>query len=272
MTSRPSRTCTVLSNESMGGGNFCLRLEISGEWARSSPGQFVMLSPVAPSQFCFSDPLLPRPMAIYRTDATSSGSGIVIDVAYKVVGRGTALMRAALPGSLMTVVGPLGQGFTKPGDGIGAVLIGGGTGIASLYEHARILSEHCRTVVLLGANTAEMILGRVDFEGLSLELHVATEDGSLGSHGLVTDLLPSTLEEMPCSHVYACGPTSMMREVAAIAARRRIPCDVSIENNMACGIGVCLGCAIPLGEGKGFALVCKDGPVFDCRTLGWEDC
>lgn len=266
----PSHVCTVLSNEPMGGGNFCLRLEISGEWRSSSPGQFVMLSPVAPSRLPSTDPLLPRPMAIYRREQNLSGSGVIVDVAYKVIGRGTALMRSALPGSSMTMVGPLGRGFSMPADQRGAVLVGGGTGIASLYEQARALSGQCPTIVLLGAQTAETILGRADFESLSVNLRVATEDGSLGSRGLVTELLPSALDEMPRAHVYACGPTPMMRAVTAITVPREIPCDVSIENNMACGIGVCLGCAIPLKAGAGFALVCTDGPVFSSGLLAWD--
>jgi dihydroorotate dehydrogenase electron transfer subunit len=101
-----------------------------------------------------------------------------------------------------------------------------------------------------------------------VDLRIATEDGSTGQRGLVTELLPGALEAAGPVRVYACGPTAMMRRAAEITRERAVPCVVSLENRMACGFGICLGCAVPRAEG-GFALVCRDGPVFAAEALAW---
>jgi dihydroorotate dehydrogenase electron transfer subunit len=122
--------------------------------------------------------------------------------------------------------------------------------------------------VLLGARSAADLMGRDDFEALGVPLRIATEDGSVGVRGLVTQLLEEALEEEPGARVYACGPTPMMRRAAEIAAARQARCLVSLENTMACGFGVCLGCAAPRAQG-GFALVCREGPVFEAADVDW---
>jgi dihydroorotate dehydrogenase electron transfer subunit len=154
------------------------------------------------------------------------------------------------------------------------VLVAGGTGIASVYElAARRLrdtgSGAPEPLVLLGARSADDLMGEADFSALGAPLRIATEDGSRGTRGLVTDLLEAALADGVPSSVYACGPTAMMRRAAEIAARRGRACAVSLENPMACGFGVCLGCAAPLRSG-GFALVCRDGPVLDAADVAWE--
>jgi dihydroorotate dehydrogenase electron transfer subunit len=112
-------------------------------------------------------------------------------------------------------------------------------------------------------------MGRDDFAALGVALRVATEDGSAGEKGLVTALLERALAEPGAARVYACGPTPMMRAAASIAAARATPCVVSLENVMACGFGVCLGCAAPLAGG-GYALVCREGPMFAAADIRWE--
>jgi dihydroorotate dehydrogenase electron transfer subunit len=150
-----------------------------------------------------------------------------------------------------------------------AVIVAGGTGIASVYELAVRLAADGDVVVLLGARSAEDLMAEADFAELNVELRVATEDGSAGTRGLVTRLLEPALEGGKPARVYACGPTAMMRAVASLAAGRGRPCVVSLENPMACGFGVCLGCAAPR-VGGGFSLVCRDGPTFDAATVDWE--
>jgi dihydroorotate dehydrogenase electron transfer subunit len=167
------------------------------------------------------------------------------------------------------MVGPLGQGFPDPEPGSRAVLVGGGTGIASLYEFAARLASGRSVRVLLGARSAEDVMGLRDFRALGVALAVATEDGSLGTRGVVTELLERALDEGGPATVYACGPTAMMRRAATLAAQSSRPCFVSLENPMACGFGVCLGCAVPRSEG-GFGLVCRDGPVFKASEIAWE--
>jgi dihydroorotate dehydrogenase electron transfer subunit len=123
--------------------------------------------------------------------------------------------------------------------------------------------------VLLGARTADDVMGLEDFAGLGVGLELATEDGSRGERGLVTTLLERALGEGPAV-VYACGPTPMMRRAAELAAAAGQRCLVSLENPMACGFGVCLGCAAPRADG-GFSLVCRDGPVFDAEAIAWDE-
>ena len=124
--------------------------------------------------------------------------------------------------------------------------------------------------MLLGGRSVDDVHVGSDFLSLPARVSLATEDGSAGWHGRVTGLLERRLEEGAPSVVYACGPTPMMRESARLAAAHGTPCVVSLENPMACGFGVCLGCAAPL-VGGGSALVCRDGPVFDAARVAWED-
>lgn len=263
----------MLANLPEGSGHR-LRLAVPG-WSGSRPGQFLMLGPGAEGSAVRRDPLLPRPMAVYRELGASGADGIV-EVLYRVVGRGTALIADLREGERVSVVGPLGRGFAEvladappsTASSAGPVyLVGGGSGIASLYEWARALVGAGRTVVvLLGARSRGDLLGWSDFEALGVELVATTEDGSQGLRGLVTEPLAARLRADATIH--ACGPTPMMRACAALAAERGVPCFVSLENPMACGFGVCLGCAAPLRAG-GFALVCRAGPVFEAGAIDW---
>lgn len=269
----------MLANEACGNGRK-LRLAVR-DWPGSIPGQFVMVGAGAMAAVPRRDPLLPRPMAVYRElGEAEAGPGAepgerVVELLYRVVGRGTSLLAAAVPGERVSLVGPLGEGFPTGGgaDDGEALLVGGGTGIASLYELARALAGRSRkTTVLLGARSAPDLIGRDDFAALvaeGVELVCTTEDGSAGETGLVTAPLAARLADAPSATVFAVGPTPMMRACAALAAEHDAPCLVSLENPMACGFGVCLGCAAPRAEG-GFALVCRAGPVFDAREIAWE--
>jgi dihydroorotate dehydrogenase electron transfer subunit len=257
----------VVSLTDEGGVNRRLVLALP-RWPGSAPGQFVMLSPGARASAPRTDPLLPRPMAVYRTRAGDGDPRI--EILFKVHGRGTALLADLAPGERVGVVGPLGTPFPDPAPGARAVIAAGGTGIASVYELAAGLHARGFAVsVLLGARSARDLMGEADFAASGVALAVATEDGSRGTRGLVTELLAEALSSAGRAVVYACGPTPMMAAVARIAAQRDLPCYASLENPMACGFGVCLGCAAPLREG-GFALVCRDGPVLPAHTVAWE--
>lgn len=260
----------VLANEADGHGHR-LTLEVP-DWPGARPGQFLMIGPGAVASVPRRDPLLPRPMAVYR-DLGSDGASALprIEILYHVVGRGTALLAEAESGDSISVVGPLGQGFAIEAGSHPALLVGGGTGIASLYELAVALAAVGRPVtVLLGARTTPDLIGRSDFEALDVERVYATEDGSLGETGRVTEPLARRLSEAPPNTtVFACGPTPMMKACAELAEAHGVRCFVSLENPMACGFGVCLGCAAPRREG-GFSLVCRQGPVFDAREIDWE--
>ncbi len=264
----------VLSNLVEGNGRK-LKLAVA-DWPGSLPGQFVMVGAGAISSVDRRDPLLPRPMAVYRDLGVvegCEGGERAVELLYRVVGRGTKLLAEATPGDQISLVGPLGRAFPVDGASGRALLVGGGTGIASLYELARSLAREGRDVtVLLGARGAADLTGRDDFAALAsegVELVCTTEDGSIGERGLVTAPLAERLKTGSGVTVYAVGPTPMMRACAGLAAEQGAPCLVSLENPMACGFGVCLGCAAPRTEG-GFALVCKAGPVFDARGVDWE--
>jgi dihydroorotate dehydrogenase electron transfer subunit len=246
-----------------GADNRRLALRVEG-WPGFEPGQFVMLSPCPRTAVPRTDPLLPRPMAVYRERPADGGAQI------EILGRGTALLAESAPGQRVELVGPLGRPFSEPAGDARPVLVAGGTGLASIYALASRLAARGRPAeVLLGARTAADLMGERDFAELGVALRVATEDGSRGHPGLVTELLEPALEAAGDACVYACGPTGMMRRCAELAAARSRPCTVSLENPMACGFGVCLGCAAPLRAG-GFALVCRDGPVFDASVVDWE--
>lgn len=279
----PARSrARVLANRAEGHGRR-LRLAVPG-WTGSTPGQFLMIGAGAEGAVVRRDPLLPRPMAVYRElgrpqaserSADGAADERVVELLYRVVGRGTALIGDLREGERVPLVGPLGRGFdldsarSETARRGPALLVGGGTGIASLYEWARALAQAGRAVsVLLGARSRGDLLGWSDFEALGVELIATTEDGSFGQRGLVTLPLAERLRSTPGATVYAVGPTPMMRACAELAEASGAACFVSLENPMACGFGVCLGCAAPRRAG-GFALVCRNGPVFAASEIDW---
>jgi dihydroorotate dehydrogenase electron transfer subunit len=206
-------------------------------------------------------------MAIYRV--VDAPGGNAVEILYKVTGRGTSLLSEAQPGQSVSIVGPLGRAFPVPEPGERVLIVAGGTGIASVFDLAAQLQASHQPSVLLGARTAGDLMAVGDFGSLGIECRIATDDGSRGARGQVTDLLTSALEHAESTRVFTCGPTPMMHRCAKICAAANVPCVAALENHMACGFGVCLGCAAPLVSG-GYALVCRDGPAFDAASIDWE--
>jgi len=219
------------------------------------PGQFVMVRGAG-----WGDaPLLARPMSVLSAGREPS-------ILIRVVGEGTRRMARAAPGELFTLLGPLGNGWSAPPPGRRPLLVGGGVGIAPLLFWARSLSNrNLRPAGIYAARTAGH-LPLADEFGEVTEMWVTTEDGSRGQHGLATDALVARLQSNMT--VYTCGPEPMMARVAEICADRGIPCEVSLEAPMACGIGVCLGCAVPTTDG-GFLYACDEGPCVDAARIDW---
>ncbi len=260
----------VLENSAEGGSNYRLVLAVP-DWPDALPGQFLMLSAGARTEVERTDPLLPRPMAVFRQTELRPGH-TQVEVLYKVTGRGSGLLSNAKPGERLRVVGPLGGSFSLPPAGERSILVGGGTGIASLYKLASDAGEKGPVDVVLGARTEVDLMGVSRFESLKgVTLHLTTEDGGCGHRGRVTDLLPDLMGTEPDAvSLYTCGPTPMMRACADLASQAGLTrCWVSLENTMACGFGVCLGCAIPVKEG-GFSLLCRAGPVYSASEIQWE--
>ena len=255
----------VVSNDEVRPGHYSLRI-CAPEIARiCRPGQFIHI-------LCGTGtaPLLRRPISICRADAAAG----LLEVIFRVVGEGTSLLSRARPGESVDVMGPLGNPFRLPvpGQAKDVVIAGGGVGIPPLLFLADILrKEHpdAAVHVLLGGRSADFILCDDAFRSIGCPPQIATDDGSLGHHGLVTDLLAETVSRNTVGMVYTCGPTPMLKAVANLCGRARIPCQVSFEARMACGVGACLSCVIPTSSG--YRRVCTEGPVFPADEIAWPD-
>jgi dihydroorotate dehydrogenase electron transfer subunit len=190
-------------------------------------------------------------------------------------GPGTRWLVRRAAGETLDVVGPLGTPFPIPNRPSPAVLVGGGYGTAPLLPLAQALLENGSPVeILLGAASADRLFGELAAKRLAGQVTVTTDDGSAGEKGLVTDALPAAIERINAEVVYACGPMGMLRAVGTIAQQRAIRAQVAVEESMACGIGVCMTCVLPVRGADGrsrFVRSCVDGPVFDAAAVRWED-
>jgi dihydroorotate dehydrogenase electron transfer subunit len=227
----------------------------------AQPGQFLQVKVNNSDQ-----PLLRRPFGIHRV------RGAQIEMLYEVVGPGTEILAKRKSGEYLDIIGPLGNGFEPDNDASGsvgcAILVAGGMGIAPLVFLAEKLKGR-QTVVLIGARTKKQLLCESELKKLGCEVRVATDDGSKGLKGKVTELLRRAL--LSADHrqatVYACGPRPMLKEISRLAKKYNLPAQVSLEEHMACGIGACLGCVVETIDG--YKRVCKEGPVFDVRNIAW---
>jgi dihydroorotate dehydrogenase electron transfer subunit len=207
------------------------------------------------------EPLLRRPFSAYRVE------GSTIEIIFNVVGRGTAALSRKRAGDTLDVLGPLGRPFgIGQGDYDTGILLGGGLGVAPLpILSASLRAQGKKTLTFLGARSgAHLVTDHLEAP------HVATDDGSRGFRGTVVDLARETLRTQPVGRprMYACGPAAMLKSVASFARASDIPCEVSLEGPMGCGIGICQGCPVELeGPEKKYALMCKDGPTFDIRGI-----
>jgi dihydroorotate dehydrogenase electron transfer subunit len=190
-------------------------------------------------------------------------------------GPGTRWLTQRQAGDPLDLVGPLGTPFPIPAGPSPAVLVGGGYGAAPLLPLAQTLLEHGSTVeFLLGAATATRLYGELAARRLVGGVTISTDDGSSGTKGRVTDLLPAAIDRAGAEIVYACGPMPMLRAVTDVAVDRDIRVQVAVEESMACGIGVCMTCVLPVRGADGrsrFVRSCVEGPVFDGRTVRWAD-
>lgn len=266
----PVRSVRVLSNLRLLPRTWLLSFDEPLVASRAAPGQFLML--LLPG---LRDPLLPRPFAVWDAE------GCRVDVLYRVVGKGTELLSGLRAGDGLHVLGPLGKGFRLPDPPVACLFVAGGVGIASLFWAAkRCAQESNRTVLLYGGRARDEIVRLDSLEAMGVRLRVATEDGSLGLRGLVTDLLEDYLSESGdggrgLEQAFVCGPPGMLSRTAGLLHRARIDGQVSLEARMACGYGVCQGCAArtvdPHGEGGWtYRKVCTDGPVFGLSEVDWE--
>lgn len=261
-----SKDRLILYNEEVAPGYFRLGLEWKGAEAR--PGQFVMVR-VSDGL----DPLLRRPFGVYGV-AGGRGKdplrGNSLELLYKVVGRGTKILSAREKNECVNVLGPVGNGFPEPKENETVIMVAGGMGLVPFLMLSRKLGGGLLLYGARGKREAGLIK---DFKDAGCKVKVSTIDGSVGVKGLVTVLLEKEISEG--SVVYACGPVGMLKAASRVAAERGVKCHVSLERSMACGIGVCLGCAVKVRahrehENKNYAMVCSDGPVFDSEDIDWD--
>jgi len=231
-------------------------------------GQFVMMKAGTSA-----DPPLRRPFSILETDPDAGTFSVFL----KAVGQGSRGLSALHPGDVAQCLGPLGRPFAAPEEGAEAIMVAGGYGIAPFLMFSRELMRASKTGrVFYGGRSASDLQVRECFDALGVAVVAATEDGTLGHRGRVTAPLEAHLDSMgdrPAS-LFACGPGAMLQAVASIARRRGLPCQVSLDPWMGCGIGTCLGCVVRL-QGRGeerpkYRCACTEGPVFDARVVVWE--
>jgi len=248
--------CEVIEARELTDDLVLLRLRPPSPLAAGA-GQFAMLRLAAGAS---TDPLLGRPMSIL-------GAGVELQFLIRRLGRGTRILTAAKPGDLVTVLGPVGKNWGDPEPDRELIMVAGGVGLAPLLFAAEELAARGgpRPTFLYGARSASELVLLERLEQVST-LKTATDDGSTGHHGLVTELLEGLAAERSELAVWTCGPEPMMEQVARIALRAGLPCRVSVEARMACGRGLCLGCARPDTQGEP-RYVCKDGPVFPAADL-----
>jgi len=265
-------TGTIRFNTQISDAYHLMGLTVPAAFQESLPGQFVMLR--IPGR---DVPLLGRPFSIYSR--YSDNGDTVIEILYRVAGKGTRLFSRMTAGEDVHVLGPLGQPFAIVPGLRQVILVAGGIGVAPLS----FLAEHYGTAgtgsdrditCYFGAQSGDGLIGLDRMQRICSDVRTSTDDGSAGYHGLVTDLFDR--EVASCTGdtmVYACGPHQMMRSLAGIMERHPCRCQVSVEERMACGFGTCLGCTVvtrtPSGETQ-FARACREGPVFDIGDIVWE--
>ena len=218
--------------------------------AQAVPGQFLHVRVTSVTYH----PLLRRPLSISSVDAELG----TVSMIYRIVGQGTACLATLNKNDSVDCMGPLGKGFTLQGQS--PLLIGGGMGLAPLVFLAGCLCSRPIEVLMGGRTEKEMFWVDI-FNHMCQNLHITTDDGTLGSKGVTLDILPELLQTGKFDMIYTCGPRVMMDGVARLAKQYNIPCQVSLEEYMACGLGGCLSCTCAMNDGSR-KKVCTDGPVF----------
>ncbi len=256
---------TILSNEEVAEAHYLLRCECAEIAEHARPGQFIHVMIQQGSGL-----LLRRPFTIYTVE------GSEITMLYQIIGDGTKQLSEMPKDAPLQVLGPLGNTFnftTKPEP---AILVGGGAGIASLMLLAVALRKNgIETIGLVGAQYHTRLLSVADLESIGITVHIATDDGSVGHHGYITDILADLLKKSDWHHptIYACGPHGMLGSVTKIAADFEVPAQIAMENRMGCAMGVCLGCVCSVRTDPNsfeYQRVCTEGPVFNAADIVWD--
>src|SRR6059058_1862177 len=255
------------------GDYYSMTVVASGIAENTKAGQFVAVSVGGED----GGMLLRRAFSIYSARETGVYGGTV-EFIFSVTGKGTAWLSRQRPYDPIDIVGPLGRPFALPREPANCVLVGGGYGAAPLFLLADALrTRGCRIDAVLGASTGDRLFGALDAKRMAASVAFTTDDGSYGEKGQVSDVLPEVIERTRADVVYACGPMPMLQAVYSVAAQSYggagIPAQVAVEESMACGVGVCMTCVLPVvgddGQTK-MSRSCVDGPVFAGDRIRWD--
>jgi dihydroorotate dehydrogenase electron transfer subunit len=259
---------TILSNKRVG-AYYQILLAIGDLAAVCRPGNFVAIAVGGES----SKMILRRAFAISRiTHGSASGGAMELIVAPH--GSGSRWLCAQPEGSEIDIVAPLGKAFGIPTSPVNALLVGGGYGSAPLFGLAEVLkSRGCRVDMILGASTGSKIYAPLEGKRSASTLKIYTEDGSMGEHGRVTAPISSLIASGSIDVIYSCGPMSMLRAISDLTSGTDVVHQCAVEESMACGIGICMTCVLPVKDESGSVSMlrsCIDGPVMDASTVAWE--
>ena len=252
--------CTVVGMAPLNDSTWWMTLEVGKmvEELGLRAGQFLHVA-------CGEGTLLRRPISVacVLADEPENTAALI----FEVKGEGTRWLAQRKEGDTVDVIGPLGNGFTVE-EGGRYLLVGGGIGTPPLLGYAEAFRENA--VAVLGFRSADRVILEDRYREACKEVYLCTDDGSAGRHGFVDAQVRDILEkDKGFTAILACGPRPMLKSVAKVAAEYGVPCQVSMEERMACGVGACLGCAIQMADGA-MNHVCKDGPVFDAREVDWN--
>ncbi len=263
----PIRVVAEIINRRRSGPYVTLVVATSELAGRCQPGHFVEVAVEAPGT------LLRRPLSVARADQGAAGVGTV-ELVIGPEGPGSAWLANVQVGASLDLIGPLGKVFPLPQRPASCLLVGGGYGAAPLHYLTEVLvpAGH-RVDLVIGAGREDLLLHSMEAKRLANSLQTTTDDGSAGHHGRVTDVMERIIARSDTDVVYACGPNAMLAAVSAVAGRLGVPVRVSLEERMACGLGVCFTCVIPVRDREGEVRMrrsCIDGPVMDGARVDWD--
>jgi dihydroorotate dehydrogenase electron transfer subunit len=267
---QPTTTGVIRENREVTTDHFLMSIILPPSFPTPTPGQFVMIH-----EAHRPEPLLARPLSVYGFQSHRDHS--VLELLYRLTGRGTFLFSRLKTRDDVALIGPLGKGFTVSEKAGRVLFIAGGVGVAPLIFLLqnlilkKVTEKESEKIFYLGARSSNLLVGLERLNGCC-DLRLCTDDGSRGYHGPVTELLRREIDRYDSKEtlLFACGPTPMTLSLRRLLKENSIPCQVSIEERMACGVGACLGCAVGIQNSAGkreYVRVCKEGPVFDLREL-----
>jgi dihydroorotate dehydrogenase electron transfer subunit len=265
--SGPVRECGQVLGQSRSGVYHTLAVAAPRVATTARAGQFLAVLPGTDQHF-----RLRRPFSVHRVGRAPA----TVEFSFAVLGPGTHALAALREGDRLDVLGPLGRPFRPPAAPTACLLVGGGYGAAPLFLLAEELhARGCRADLLIGAATAERLFKPAESAAVGDSLTVTTDDGSAGLRGMVTDAMPALLAAAGSTVVYACGPMAMLAAVTRTAAAAGVACQVAVEEQMACGTGICFSCVVPLFDGAPgltrMVRTCVEGPVLDGAAVAWAE-